>query len=1097
MCLNRLFNVCAVPALILYLVATLVAQPPSPTKAVGSKSDYSEEAFVLEQSLAKVKFENDGTSTREDTARIRVQSDAGVQHYGLLTFSYASGTGSFDIDYVRVRKPDGTVVITPPENIQDMAAEITRVAPFYSDLREKHVAVKGLGVGDVLEFQSYTRTSKPLAPRQFWLEYSFSHDPILLQEQLEVSVPRERAIKLKSTDIKPTVTEAGQYRVYTWNSSNLQHKEDKNEKPEQAKAAWEQARGRFPQPDVLISSFQSWDEIGRWYGNLQKERVKPDHDVEAKAAELTKGLTDDDAKLRAIYKYVSQQFRYIGVAFGIGRYQSHSATDVLANQYGDCKDKHTLLASLLGAVGIKAYPALISSVRDIDPEMPSPVEFNHVITVIPRADGLIWLDSTSEVGSFQYLMPPLRDKRALTIWEDKPATLVNTPADLPFQSTQTFHMDAKLNDAGLLEGNANFTSRGDLELVLRTLFRSVPLPQWKELGQRISLSFGFGGEVSEVTAAAPEKTDEPFHFSYKYTRKDFGDWTNHHTVAPTPAISLPALGDEDALPSTPMWLGAPTDIVFHTEVEMPKGYTPEVPAPIHLKRSFAEYDASYTFKNGVFVADRHLRTIASEVLNSAFEEYRDFYKKVRDDYANYIPLSSSKSSGRDEMVAAASSMQNSIRALPDSGDREALRLEEDARDAASRSDLQGAISSLYRAVAADPKFTRAWIMLGGLLMSSNQTDAGRDAFQKAVAADPKQPVTYKVLGYSLMSATKFEDAVSVWKDFIKISPEDADGPANLGSALVSLKHYDEAASALESAVNLKPDRVGVQWQLASAYLHTSLDDKATAALHKLFELAPGAEMLNNAAYEMAETDKQLPLALEYAEKAVREEEEASSKIDLSKLHFEDLRHAEILASYWDTLGWVQNRMSKLDGAKKNLNAAWRMSQGGTPGAHLCTVYSREHNTEAAIGMCRMALHRLPLSGSPTQVADLMGQTSLTLTQLSRGSAKAKDLNSAIDEVIRMRTFKLTRLLPGTETAEFFVLLAVDPKTSSFKAEDVKFIKGSEKLKSFGKVLTSVNYNLPSPDGVPSRVVRRGTLGCYPYGGCEFVLFEPNSVHSLN
>jgi hypothetical protein len=61
--------------------------------------------------------ENDGTSVREDSARVRIQSDAGVQRYGLLTFSYPSGTGSFEIDYVRIGV-DGTIVETPADNIR-------------------------------------------------------------------------------------------------------------------------------------------------------------------------------------------------------------------------------------------------------------------------------------------------------------------------------------------------------------------------------------------------------------------------------------------------------------------------------------------------------------------------------------------------------------------------------------------------------------------------------------------------------------------------------------------------------------------------------------------------------------------------------------------------------------------------------------------------------------------------------------------------------------------------------------------------------------------------------------------------------------------
>jgi transglutaminase-like putative cysteine protease len=154
--------------------------------------------------------------------------------------------------------------------------------------------------------------------------------------------------------------------------------------------------------------------------------VKPTPEITAKAAELTKNAPNDEAKLHALYSYVSTQFHYIGVAFGIGRYQPHSAAEVLANQYGDCKDKHTLLASLLAAVGIPAYPALISTSREVDGDVPSPGQFDHVITFVPREAGPVWLDTTTEVGPYQYLASPLRDKHALAIWKDKPPALVNT-----------------------------------------------------------------------------------------------------------------------------------------------------------------------------------------------------------------------------------------------------------------------------------------------------------------------------------------------------------------------------------------------------------------------------------------------------------------------------------------------------------------------------------------------------------------------------------------------------------------------------------------------------------------------------------------------
>ena len=465
------------PLLFLSLAASVVAQAPSSAKSSASKADQSQEAFVIEQFSRKERFENDGTFSREDTARVLIQSEAGVQKYGLLSFSYPSAIGTFEIGYVRVRKPNGSVVETPPENVQDMAAEITRQAPFYSDLHEKHVAVKGLSVGDILEFRIQEHTTKPLATGQFWTYYRFTREQIVLDEQLEISVPRERAVKIKSATVQPVISEANGYRIYTWHNTNLQRKDETNEKREAIEQAWQQARGRQPQLDVLMSSFTSWEDVGRWYGSLQEERVKPTPEVTAKAVELTKNASNDEAKLQALYRYVSTQFRYIGIAFGIGRYQPHTAAEVLANQYGDCKDKHTLLASLLTAVGIPAYPALISTSREVDGDVPSPAQFDHVITVVPREGGLVWLDTTAEVGPYQYLISPLRDKHSLAIWKDKPAALVNIPADLPYETNQTFNMDAKLNDTGTLEGQAELWSRGDAEYLFRMGFRVVPLPQ--------------------------------------------------------------------------------------------------------------------------------------------------------------------------------------------------------------------------------------------------------------------------------------------------------------------------------------------------------------------------------------------------------------------------------------------------------------------------------------------------------------------------------------------------------------------------------------------------------------------------------------------
>jgi transglutaminase-like putative cysteine protease len=319
----------------------------SPTQTVAKKDavsqDFSKESVVIDKSTSKVVFQNDGTYTNEVRVRVRIQSEAGVRQYGVLTFPYQVSDGNVEIQDVRVIKPDGTVVLTSPESVQEETSEISRLAPMYTDMREKHLPVKGLQPGDTLEYSVRFSINKPLIPGQFWISCQFVKNLVALDEEAEISIPREREIKLKSQAIQPAIRTEGNYRIYTWKRSNLVSQTLQQQKEAQS---YDAMRGLLPPPDVLISTFRTWEEVGQWYQTLQREKIQPSPEVMARAAELTKGLTDDDAKVRAIYDYVSLHYRYISIGFGVGRYQPHAATDILGNQYGDCKDKHTLLGGI-------------------------------------------------------------------------------------------------------------------------------------------------------------------------------------------------------------------------------------------------------------------------------------------------------------------------------------------------------------------------------------------------------------------------------------------------------------------------------------------------------------------------------------------------------------------------------------------------------------------------------------------------------------------------------------------------------------------------------------------------------------------------------
>ncbi|HTZ98989.1 MAG TPA: DUF3857 domain-containing protein, partial [Candidatus Aquilonibacter sp.] len=905
------------------LIVTPAFAQQAPAGAPPAKADYSQEPFVIEQLSSKVAFQDDGTSVREQTTRIRVQNDAGVQQWGLIELPFESGTSTLDIDYVRVRKPDGTLVLTPPDNIQDLDAEITRSAPLYSDLRVKHVAVKGLSPGDVLEFEAHWTSTKALAPGQFWFDYNFEKGGIVLDERLEVSVPSDRAVKVKGPQATQTVAEVSGRRVYTWTGSNLSSKPEKKK----GRAALDASLGLNPTPDVQITSFKTWDEVASWYWNLQKDRAEPSLAVRAKAADLTNGLTDDSGKLHAIYDFVSTHYRYIGIDFGIGRYQPHAADDVLSNNFGDCKDKYTLLASLLQAVGIQADPVLISTTSQLDPDIPSPAQFNHVIGYVPQGKSPVWLDTTPEITNFGYLVQVLRDKQALVILPGGTGRIMTTPVDPPEPAVRAFKVDAKLSVDGTLTAQIENTDRDDLEPLMRGAFRQIGSARWNDLVQELSRNMGFAGTVSNVTASSPEVTSAPFRFSYTYLRKDYPDWADHQIVAPGLPFYLP-VQDDDAAPSDPIFLGSPMTTESDTRVQLPDSYSPTPPPNVDIVRDYAEYHASYSREGNTLVVRRVLKAKLREVPVGENADYKKFADDVQKDVNGYVQVASTNVAPMESMQDANRYLASSLNALPDSTVLTAKMFENNAMTSIKDSGPSVAVIDLKQAVAADPTFTRAWIRLAGLQAFMHDYDDAANSFRKAIASDPKQPVLYKFFALTMMSIQRDDDAIDAWQDLLKVAPDDADAPSNLGNLLVRKKRYAEAIPMLRSALKAYPKNANADAYLAIAYMLSGKPDDGHAALQQALALGRPGMVYNNVAWSLADANQDLPEALDYAQKAVEQAEHDSQTIDMQNIEMADLGRPSLLSAFWDTLGWVEFRLGHLDQAEDLLNAAFELSQWG-------------------------------------------------------------------------------------------------------------------------------------------------------------------------
>jgi Flp pilus assembly protein TadD len=1029
------------------------AQVPSP--------EYAQEPFLIEKYYSTARFENDGTGERELNVRVRVQSDAGVQALGELVFGYGEANEKMDVRSVVVHKTDGTNVTAGSDAVKEMTAPIARDAPVYTDYKEKHITVPSLRPGDTLEYSIVTHIEKAFAANQFWFEHNFLEGTIVLDEQLEVNVPKGRAINLQSPEFRFEKADSGDRTIYRWKRSVLSRPAD------DAKKKTDDSNPK--PPSVRLTTFENWEEIARWYSQLEKGRTEPSPEVRTKTQELIQGRTAELDKIQAVYDYVAKNIRYVSLSFGLSRYQPHAASEVFANQYGDCKDKHTLLAAMLEAAGIHSDAVLIPSLRKLDTSLPSPSQFDHMITAVPVNGQLIWMDTTTEVAPFRLLAASLRNKSALLVAADGAGKIVETPQDPPFLSTQRVEVDAQVNELGKLSSKLRYFVRGDNELALRIAFRRTPQTQWKELGQTVATLDGLHGEVTAVKPSDPSDTSKPFELDLDLAQPNYLDWSSKKTrvALPLAAIGVPALPENN---SGPIRLGSPLDVSVHLKLVLPDNYVAQPPVGVSVPRDYAEFKSIYRYEGHALTVARSLTFKMRELPASRTSDYLAFARAVESDETQTLAIANSATG---------------MPALPATVNADELL--ETGLAALNSGNIRAAIPLFQRVVELEPQHKQAWNDLGLAYLRAGSFDKAADAFRKQIGVNAFDEHAYNYLGIALQQQEKFDEAEAAYKKQIELNPLDPIAHSALGSLFLQQHKYADAVPELDKASVLSPENAGLQVGLGQAYLNTNEREKALAAFEKAAEISQTPDVWNNVAYNLADHSLELDKALQYAESAVSTTAAGLRNEELSNLSVDNLNAVASIGAYWDTLGWVYFQKGDDAKALDFVQASWLLNQHGEVGDHLAQVYQKRGEKDRAIHMFALAI------AAPHSVPETRARLVILLGGNTGIDERVKQAQS---ELASIRTLRAGKLLKEDAQADFFVLLS--PGGKDAKVDAVKFISGSEKLRPFVAKLRDLDYGPMFPDAAPVKLVRRGTLACSASSGdCTFTLIRPEDVRSAN
>jgi hypothetical protein len=391
------------------------------------------------------------------------------------------------------------------------------------------------------------------------------------------------------------------------------------------------------------SALQSWAEAGHEYHTLFDPGEKPETEIAAQVGALSAGESDVASKIDALYSYVSRQIRYVAIEIGIGGYQPHLPADVFKNKYGDCKDKATLLISMLNKIGLRGYPALVGTRGDVeaDPKAPTLATFDHVIVAFPvpadlrpvmekfpaydSKSQILWMDPTSEFDPLGQLPEMDQGVFALIAYPDH-GDLQRIPEPAPEQNGSEYAVKLHLQPDGIgaaeVEAKYFGVSNSDRHVFYRGRSQSEILKGFEERVTGYVSQASFGKAAILGTEDNRRQITEQFSFAGNFATASAGNsWFFQPLILS--GIAVPEVGPRPR--QLPLDVGAPFHVKVDYRLELPVGMRVErLPDKTSIKSEFGEVAIEYSMSGNVLVATQTVSFTQSRIPPDKYPDFRDF-----------------------------------------------------------------------------------------------------------------------------------------------------------------------------------------------------------------------------------------------------------------------------------------------------------------------------------------------------------------------------------------------------------------------------------------------------------------------------------------
>lgn len=629
-------------------------QPLPPPKAESNTFGLSYERY-----LSNYEVKADGTGVQTAELLQRFNSLAAVQQFGQIERLFNADLEDVEIIEAYLLKKDGKKIPVAADKIQISRTPQAEAAPAFSSLKTAKVEFDGAAVGDAAFCKLKVTTKAPIFAGHFNTVEALYGFFDWKSVEINLIAPANYPLYTEAIDLEGSkLPDAGDGKTrWQWRKQNFAAR------PYEAGAI-----GAIDfSPRLAVTSFKNYDELGAAYWADAKRRAAVTPEVQKLADEITKNIADPREQAAAIYLWANKNIRYLSIVLGRGGWVSHSANEILANGYGDCKDYTTLLQALLAAKKIESYPVLVRADGPAwFPSVPAAEFFNHAILYIPSLD--LFADATAPNTRLGLIPQVLVGKSGFLGGER--TGKITIPAGKPEENQLLSEAEVTFTSDGSVRSVSKNSYVGRAEMVFRPLFADSRMRNSEAFVPIMLAVYGVNGTGKLLNVSDPHRVGESFDVEAEINLGDYTTFLSSGKLNIPPALTLhnplmlemlvAAAERKNDLTIGAMIVRQTYKLRFPEKVQIAA-----LPPVMQLENALGSYRSEFQLTADAVLLTRELIIKKDVVTPPEYPVLRELIKKAVEDYNSEISYTADRNLLRDKSAA----MKKQTRKLASTSDR--------------------------------------------------------------------------------------------------------------------------------------------------------------------------------------------------------------------------------------------------------------------------------------------------------------------------------------------------------------------------------------------------------------------------------------------